>query len=152
MKHWLRRIIGISFIAYILWLIFNVVYGVGLQVSMIWSKDFSFEHFERAAYVYVGSWITYLFFFISCFKCARVCVSYENSAKNLIISGLFGIIGYLVPMFTYSIYVGNLQLPSLYILFPLYILIIGLIFRRKQTEPILYHAFLSNIIKYKKRN
>ena len=131
--HWMRKIAGVSFVLYILWLLFNVIYGISTQLHMFMSEDFCPGYFKRVMYLYIGSWVSYILFLVSAYKCFRACITYEKSARNLMISGLLGILGYTVPVLTFSIYAGRIQFLGLYILIPIYILIAGIICSREQA-------------------
>ena len=147
---WLKKIVRISFWLYIVWLLFTVIHGVSGQLNMIGSEDFSLKYFKRVIYLYIGSWLSYILFFVSAYKCFRACMACKESARNLMLSGLMGILGYAVPMLTFSIYAGRLQLSGLYILIPLYIFIVGVICSRKRAETMLCKPLWSGFIKSRK--
>ncbi len=147
---WLKRIVGISFLLYILWLLFNVIYGISRHLNMIISEDFCVEYFKRVVYLYIGSWISYILFVISSYKCFRACMAYEKNARNLMLSGIMGILGYVIPIFTFSIYSGSIQLLGPYILIPLYVFTVGVICSRKRTKNILCQPLWRDFIKSRK--
>ena len=74
--HWLRKIAGGSFVLYILWLLFNVIYGISEQLHMFMSEDFCLEYFKRVMYLYIGSWVSYILFLVSAYKC---CLLYTST-------------------------------------------------------------------------
>ena len=138
LKNASKRIIGWLLVAYILWLAYNVVYGIVLQVTWFCSDDFLPESFRAMIYLYIGSWFTMLAFLLSGFFCLRACLSSARCGLNLILSGAFGLTGYLIGYVTDSIHRGSPQLPGIYALTSASVLALGLLSRNRSPENPVY--------------
>ncbi len=138
MTNWLKRIVGLALVAYIAWLAFNVIYGITVQVIWFCSDSFLLELFKMTMYMYIGSWITYITFILSGILCLRASLSYTGCGKKLVLSGAFGVIGYIVGFITSSIHQQAVHLPGPYILAPIFVLIVGLLSRHRLEENAIY--------------
>lgn len=145
MNMWLKKVIGYIIIVYIAWLAHNIVYGTVLQVTYFLSDDFIPELFRITMYMYVGSWMTFVVFIISGVFCVRACLTYTNGAKNLILAGIFGLMGYVFGYIASLINRQRIFIPSVYMLTPMYVLIVGILSRNRSPENTVYiPAFIGN--------
>ena len=142
MKQVKEYVVGISLVAYSVWMLFNVVYGIISQISQLLAGVFSPEYWAMSWYLCLGSWISYIFMTLSAYRCVRASLG-PKSWKYICVAGFFGLLAYCVPMVTFTIYSERFYSALPFSAIPIVIILAGLVCRSEITGTKPYIPILS---------
>ena len=132
MKHIREYVVGISLVAYSIWMLYNVIYGITIQVAQFLDGSIFLEYFAMSWYIYLGSWIMFVFMALSAYRCIRANLSLK-SWKYICVAGFFGLLAYCVPMVTFTIYSERFYSALPFSAIPIVIILAGLVCRSEIT-------------------
>lgn len=132
LKRWESLLLFLS----CLWMMYTIFSGLIAQISSFVSSKYFHYYFLTVWYVYIGSWISYICLSISLYGGLKACIHYQ-SWIHFVAYGLIGMVGYLVPIITYTIHSGSLYV-SFYFILPLYMVGIGLKNRKHRNTSSVY--------------
>lgn len=149
MKQVKKHMIGLLIMLYAIWILSIVGRTLIREAIDIFTHNYLPGYFSISWYLYLGSWISCIFFFLSALRCIRASIICK-SWKYIFTAGVLGMCGYCVPMITFSIYVKEFYSVLPHGIVPLCIALIGLGLRRSESVSDSYTPLLGCIIKHKR--
>lgn len=137
MKRIWKHFIGWVFVMQAILAIFTVVYGIYLQVRMLVTHSYLNGYFRVSWYVYLGSWVMFVFLIRCAVRCIRASIHYKDW-RYVLLTGCNGMLAYAVPILTFTIFFGRFNLGSPFAIIPLCIAIIGIRFKSSDEQTNFY--------------